>query len=94
MGTPYTHRQRAEWYEIRLKGHLAARWVAWFEGLSLTHESNGTTCIHGPVIDQAALHGLLQRVRDIGLPLLSVRQVDPGRPGEPEGDANTRHDAL
>ena len=48
-------------YEIRLKGHLDARWAAWFDGLSLTHESDGTTIIHGPVVDQAALHGLLQK---------------------------------
>ena len=59
-------------YEIRLKGHLDTRWAAWFDGLSLTHESDGTTVIHGPVADQAALHGLLQKVRDTGLPLVSV----------------------
>ena len=64
-------------YEIRLKGHLASRWAAWFDGLSLTNESDGTTLIHGPVIDQAALHGLLQRLRDTGLPLISVTQVGP-----------------
>ena len=59
-------------YEIRLKGHLDSRWAAWFDGLSLTNESDGTTLIHGPVADQAALHGLLQKVRDVGLPLISV----------------------
>ena len=64
-------------YEIRLKGHLDARWAAWFDGLSLTHESDGTTVIHGPVADQAALHGLLQKVRDLGLPLVSVIRVEP-----------------
>ena len=63
-------------YEIRLKGHLASRWAAWFDGLSLSNESDGTTLIHGLVVDQAALHGLLQKVRDVGLPLVSVTQVD------------------
>jgi hypothetical protein len=64
-------------YEIRLKGHLEARWTAWFDGLSLTRESDGTTVIRGSVIDQAALHGLLGKVRDLGLPLIAVTQVDP-----------------
>ena len=59
-------------YEIRLKGHLDGRWAAWFDGLSLTRESDGTTVIHGLVADQAALHGLLAKVRDLGLPLISV----------------------
>ena len=63
-------------YEIRLKGHLEARWAAWFGGVSLTQESDGTTVIRGPVIDQAALHGLLSKVRDLGLPLIAVTQVD------------------
>ena len=66
-------------YEIRLKGHLDARWAAWFDGLSLTRESDGTTVIRGPVVDQAALHGLLSKVRDLGLPLIAVTQVDPDR---------------
>lgn len=61
-------------YEIRLQGHLDARWSAWFDGLDLTTESDGTTVISGPVADQAALHGLLQKVRDTGLPLLSIHQ--------------------
>ena len=64
-------------YEIRLKGHLGSRWAAWFDGLSLTNESDGTTIIYGPVADQAALYGLLQKVRDLGLPLVSVTQVQP-----------------
>jgi hypothetical protein len=70
-------------YEIRLKGHLDSRWAAWFDGLSLTNESDGTTIIHGPVADQAALYGLLQKVRDIGLPLVSVTQVQPDKPDCP-----------
>ena len=64
-------------YEFRVKGHLASRWAAWFDGMSLTNESDGTTSIRGPVTDQAALHGLLQRLRDTGLPLISVTQLDP-----------------
>ena len=69
-----------ERYEIRLKGHLDSRWAAWFDGLSLTNSSDGTTIICGPVVDQSALHGLLQKVRDLGLPLVSVTQVEPGQP--------------
>ena len=64
-------------YEIRLRGHLDPRWAAQFEGLSLTQEGDGTTLIAGPVVDQAALHGLLRRVRDLGLPLVSVLDVEP-----------------
>jgi hypothetical protein len=74
------HYQDAGRYEIRLKGHLDSRWAAWFDGLSLTHESDGTTIIHGFLPDQAALYGLLQKVRDVGLPLVSVTQVDPDQP--------------
>ena len=70
-------RDARERYEIRLQGHLDTRWAAWFDGLSLTHESDGTTVIRGPVTDQAALHGLLKRVGDLGLPLLSVTHVNP-----------------
>jgi hypothetical protein len=63
-------------YEIRLTGHLDARWTAWFDGLTVRRESDGTTVISGQIADQAALHGLLQRVRDLGLPLVSVRRVE------------------
>jgi hypothetical protein len=66
-------------YEIRVQGHLDARWTAWFNGMSLTNESDGTTVIHGPVIDQAALHGLLQKLRDIGMPLVSITPISPNR---------------
>lgn len=59
-------------YQIRLKGHLADRWTDWFEGLSITLEANGDTLLTGPVADQAALHGLLRKVRDLGMPLISV----------------------
>ena len=67
-------------YEIRLRGHLDSRWAAWFDGLSLSNENDGTTVIGGPVADQAALHGLLLKVRDLGLPLVSVTQVQPECP--------------
>ncbi len=60
-------------YDIRLKGHLDARWASWFDRFTLTHESDGTTVIHTSMVDQAALHGLLQKVRDLGLPLVSVQ---------------------
>ncbi len=65
-------------YQIRLKGHLGAQWTDWFEGLTITLEDNGDTLLTGPVIDQAALHGLLKKVRDLGLPLVSVSPVEPG----------------
>jgi hypothetical protein len=65
-------------YEIRLKGHLDARWANRFEGLTITLEDNGDTLLTGPVVDQAALHGLLKKVRDLGMPLVSVSPVEPG----------------
>jgi hypothetical protein len=67
----------AQVYEIRLKGHLEARWSKWFDGLAITLEESGNTLLSGPVADQAALHGLLKKVRDVGLPLLSVNTVEP-----------------
>ena len=67
-------------YEIRLGGHLAPRWVAWFDGMTLTRADDSTTVLTGPVVDQAALHGLLRKVRDLGLPLLAVTQIDPIQP--------------
>jgi hypothetical protein len=66
-------------YEIRLKGHLNGRWADRFEGLTITLEDNGNTLLTGPVVDQAALHGLLKRVRDLGMPLLSINFVNPGQ---------------
>jgi hypothetical protein len=82
MSETSTGHHDAGHYEIRITGHLDSRWAAWFDGLSLTH-ADGTTVIHGPVADQAALHGLLQKVRDLGLPLLSVTQVDADQPDLP-----------
>jgi len=62
-------------YEIRVQGHLGQQWMDWFEGLSVTLEEDGSTLITGPLVDQAALYGLLKKVRDFGLPLLSVNQI-------------------
>ncbi len=67
-------------YEIRLRGHLDERWDDWFGGLRITLEENGETALTGPVADQAALHGLLRKVRDLGMPLISVQHVDSGVP--------------
>lgn len=64
-------------YDIRVKGHLEARWAAWFDGLALINEDDGTTTITGQVADQAALHGLLQKLRDVGIPLISVTPKTP-----------------
>jgi hypothetical protein len=77
---PIGHHHGSGWYEIRLQGRLDYRWASWFDAVSLANESDGTTVIRSQVADQAALHGLLQKVRDIGLPLLSVTQVEPDKP--------------
>jgi hypothetical protein len=69
----------APFYEIRLKGHLDAQWVTWFDSLTITLEENGETLLSGPVADQAALHGLLKKVRNLGMPLVSVVQIQPNR---------------
>ncbi len=71
-------------YEIRIKGHLDDRWADWFEGLTLTREDNGDTLLTGPVVDQAALHGLLRKVRDLAMPLLSVTRVRPDQADVPD----------
>jgi len=67
-------------YQIRLKGHLGSQWTDWFGGLTITLEEDGDTLLTGTVIDQAALHGLLKKVRDLGMPLISVSPVEPGSP--------------
>ena len=74
-------RSEAGRYEIRLTGHLNARWTAWFDGLTVSRETEGTTVISGQIADQAALHGVLQRVRDLGLPLISVTRVEAASDG-------------
>ena len=85
--TPTPDRPEAGRYEIRLTGRLDAHWAAWFDGLAVRHETDGTTVISGPVADQAALHGLLQQVRDLGLPLVSVTRLKQDNPGPTGADA-------
>ncbi len=81
MRTPATGRpDGSPRYEIRLEGHLDARWAAWFDGLAFRTQPDGTTVLRGPVVDQAALHGVLQQVRDLGLPLLSLTRIDAEHP--------------
>lgn len=70
-------------YQIRIEGHLDAQWADWFSGLSITLEENGDTLLTGPVVDQAALFGLLKKVRDLGLPLVSINRVGPRKPDMP-----------
>ncbi len=76
-------------YQIRIKGHLGRQWTDWFGGLTITLEDNGETLLTGPVVDQAALHGLLRKVRDLGVPLLSVSRVEPGQ--AEASDVNETH---
>ena len=76
-------------YQIRIKGHLGRKWADWFEGLTITALDNGETLLTGPVVDQAALHGVLRKVRDVGLPLLSVVCVKPGQTDA--SDVNATH---
>ena len=71
-------------YQIRIKGHLGQQWTEWFEGLTITLEDNGDTLLTGPVVDQAALHGLLKKVRDLGMPLISVDPVKPSQADAPD----------
>jgi hypothetical protein len=71
-------------YQIRIMGHLGSEWSDWFEGLSITLQDNGETLLSGPVADQAALHGLLRKVRDLGLPLLSVIRLQPAQVDAPD----------
>ena len=66
-------------YQIRIEGHLGRQWTDWFGGLNITLEDNGDTLLTGPVLDQAALYGLLRKVRDLGMPLLSIIRLKPGQ---------------
>ena len=66
-------------YQIRIEGHLGQQWTVWFEGMTIKLEENGDTLLTGPVVDDAALHGLLKRIRDLGMPLLSVNRVESDR---------------
>jgi hypothetical protein len=72
-------------YQIRIKGHLGPQWTDWFEGLTITLEEAGDTLLTGAVVDQAALHGYLKKVRDLGMPLLSVNSVETNQQDVPEG---------
>ena len=77
-------------YQIRIKGHLGRQWTDWFEGLAITLEDNGETLLTGPVVDQAALHGLLKKVRDLAMPLVSVMHVKPDPAERPESKQTRR----
>jgi len=86
-----SHRTDTAWpavYQIRIEGHLGRAWTGWFAGLSIALEDNGDTLLTGAVVDQAALHGLLRKVRDLGVPLVSVNRLEPGPAPQPteEGD--------
>jgi hypothetical protein len=70
-----------EFYEIRVKGSLQKHWVSWFEGLEIHHETDDETVLSGLVVDQAALHGILMKIRDLGLPLVAVKRVDDRNQG-------------
>ncbi len=76
--------ENTAYYEIRLKGQLNARWTDWFDPMTITLDNNGDTLLSGPVVDQAALHGLLKKVRDVGMTLLSVNSVKPEGTEDPE----------
>jgi len=80
--SPRTDAGESDVYQIRIKGHLGRQWTEWFGGLTITLEEDGDTLLTGPVVDQAALHGLLKKVRDLGMPLISVNRV---KSGEAEG---------
>ena len=76
MNTPTAHQPPdSHWYEIRLQGHLEPRWATWFDGMTLITEPDGSTTLRGPVVDQSALHGVLARLRDLGVPLVSLSQM-------------------
>jgi len=75
----------AQYYEIRLKGHLDLSWSEWLDNMTIIHQDNGETLLTGPVADQAALHGVLNRMRDIGIPLISVNPVDETQAGDEKG---------
>src|SRR6266540_20052 len=81
---PTTDPRQPMVYQIRIQGHLGSEWTDWFAGLSITLSDNGETLLTGPVADQAALHGLLRKVRDLGLPLLSVIQLQPDQADAPD----------
>jgi hypothetical protein len=81
-------------YEICIKGHLSSRWATRFDGMTLTARADGSTVIEGPIVDQAALHGLLNKLSDLGLPLLSITQVDPATPTGPAPSATPTTETI
>ncbi|HEX3621957.1 MAG TPA: hypothetical protein VHT97_06560 [Acidimicrobiales bacterium] len=88
MSEGTNHSDSSGRYEIRLRGRLHARWAPWFDGLTIINGSDGTTVLRGELADQAALHGVLRTLADLGLPLLSVAPVEPDRSAAPTSDPN------
>jgi hypothetical protein len=72
------------WYRIQVKEQLDSHWAAWFDGMTISHTADGTTLLEGPVVDQAALYGLISKVRDLGLTLIAVQPVQASQGGAPE----------
>jgi len=73
-------------YQIRIKGHLGQQWMNWFEGLTISLEEDGNTLLSGPVVDQSALHGILKKIRNLGMPLLSVNSIEPNQASKADAD--------
>jgi hypothetical protein len=71
-------------FQIRIQGHLSQQWQDWFEGLTLTLEEDGNTLLSGPIVDQSALHGILKKIRDLGIPLLSINSIGPNQSTSPD----------
>jgi hypothetical protein len=82
MGDQKTNPSQPVVYQISIKGHLGSQWADWFEGLTITREDNGDTLLTGPVVDQAALHGLLKKIRDLGMTLISIQTIDKMSEGD------------
>jgi hypothetical protein len=81
-------------YQIRIEGHLDAQWTDWFSGMTITLEENGDTLLTGPIVDQAALFGLLKKVRDLGIPIISLNRVELGKSDIEKEKPNERKKAI